>query len=150
MRLARLAFALPLAAFMTAGCHYASNAVTADKAWVRLAPMPGRPAAAYVTIHGGAQPAELIAIDSPAAGSSELHRSMEMVGGIMQMKRLDSVAVPPRATVSFAPGGYHVMLFGVSPRVKPGDRMPLTLRFAKGEPITIKARVVAAGDAAPY
>ena len=113
-----------------------------DHAWVRLAAVPGRPAAAYLTVHGGKEPNRLIAIDSRQAGSSELHESMKSGQDMASMRRLDGVDLPADGTVIFAPGGYHVMLFGVGPQVKPGDTMPLVARFAKGEPIAVEAKVV--------
>jgi copper(I)-binding protein len=134
---------------LLAGCQARPDVVRADEAWVRLAAVPGRPAAAYLTIHGGAQPVRLLAVESPAAGASELHQSMG-AGGMMAMQRLDGIDLPAHGTVSFAPGGHHVMLFGVAPSLKAGDRMPLSLRFAKGKPLEVKAQVVATGDPAPY
>jgi copper(I)-binding protein len=134
-----------------AGCHRAP-ALSVDRAWVRLAAVPGHPAAAYLTIDGGAEPARLIAIDSPVAGASELHQSMKTGpgGAMIGMQRLDGLDLPAQGKLAFAPGGNHVMLFGVSPRVKPGDAIPLVIRFAKGQPLQASAKVVGAGDPAPY
>ena len=138
-----------------ASCHRAP-ALGVDHAWVRLAAVPGHPAAAYLTIDGGAEPARLIAIDSPVAGASELHQSMKtgpggaMTGAMTGMQRLDGLDLPAQGKLAFAPGGNHVMLFGVSPRVKPGDAIPLVIRFAKGQPLQASAKVVGAGDPAPY
>jgi copper(I)-binding protein len=159
MRLMKTVSASLAALALLGGCHRGdADAPFADKAWVRLAPVPGRPAAAYLVIHGGKEPGRLIAIDSPQAGSSELHQSMKqsapggmsMGGSMMTMQRLDGIDVPAGGTLTFAPEGYHVMLFGVGPQVKPGAKMPLSVRFAKGEPLTIEAKVVAAGDSPPY
>lgn len=159
MRLARfpalrpLAPALaPIALLALAGCHHEARKLRAEHGWVRLAAVPGRPAAAYLTIHGGREPARLLAVESPSVGSSELHRSMKMgPGGSMTgMQRLDGLDVPAGGEVSFAPGGNHVMLFGVSQQVQPGQTMRLSIRFEKGQPLAIDARVVSAGDPAPY
>jgi copper(I)-binding protein len=137
-------------ALLLAGCHRHTHDLRVEQAWVRLAAAPGRPAAAYFTIHGGPAANRLIAVDSPAAGSSELHESMKSGQDMASMQRLDGVDVPAGGTVAFAPGGYHVMLFGVGARPKPGDTMPLKASFAKGDPIAVEAKVVGAGDPAPY
>jgi copper(I)-binding protein len=151
MRLAFPFCAAPLALLIVAGCHRDDGKTKADQAWIRLAAAPGRPAAAYLTLHGGAEPTQLLAIESNVAGSSELHESMKMgPGGMTGMQRIDQIALPARGTLSFAPGGYHVMLFGVSAMVKPGDTVPLQVRLAKGAPLDVKAKVVGAGDPAPY
>ena len=159
MRLARLlpvralcSSLVPIALLALAACHRGEAKLRVDHAWVRLAAVPGRPAAAYLIIHGGAEPARLVAVESQAVGSSELHRSMKMgPGGSMAgMKRLDGLDVPTGSEVIFEPGGNHVMLFGVSPQVKPGNHVPLSVRFEKGQPLTVDAKVVGAGDPAPY
>jgi periplasmic copper chaperone A len=134
-----------------AACHGGQDKLRADHAWVRLAAVPGRPAAAYLVLHGGPEAARLIAVESKAAGSSELHESMKMgPGGMSGMQRLDGLDVPAGGEVRFAPGGNHVMLFGVNAQVKPGDKLPLSVRFEKGQALEIEAKVVGAGDAPPY
>jgi copper(I)-binding protein len=146
----RLAHIAPVALLALAACHHETK-LSADHAWVRLPAVPGHPGAAYLIIHGGPEPVRLIAVEADAAGSSELHESMKMgSGGMTGMKRLDGLDVPANSEVAFAPGGNHVMLFGLSGQVKAGDKLPLSVRFEKGQPLTIQAKVVGAGDAAPY
>jgi hypothetical protein len=132
-----------------AACHDASADLTrVEKAWVRLPAIPDRPGAAYLTIRAGAEPARLVAVDTPAAGSSELHRSMG-AGGMMAMDRVDGVDIGAGATLTLAPGGYHAMLFALDRRLKPGDRVPITVRFARGQPIAVSAKAVGVGDEPP-
>jgi hypothetical protein len=146
----RLAHIAPVALLTLAACHHEAK-LSADHAWVRLPAVPGHPGAAYLTIRGGAEPARLVAIESDATGSSELHESMKMgPRGMTGMKRLDGIDVPANGEVAFAPGGNHVMLFGLSGQVKAGSKLPLSVRFEKGQPLTVDAKVVGAGDAAPY
>ena len=157
-----MVIALPIAFSLLAACHGGNgDTVSVDKAWVRLAAVPGRPAAGYVTIHGGKDATRLIAIDSAQAGSSELHQSVKsggtamkgmagMGGDVMAMRRVDGLDVPAGATVDFSGAGYHAMLFGVGAQVKPGATMPLTIRFARGDPIAVDAKVIGAGDSPPY
>lgn len=130
-----------------AGCGQPA-ALSVDGAWVRLAAVPGRPAAAYFTLHGGATDATLVAVRAPMAKRSELHESMG-AGGMATMTPLGQLAVPARATVAFAPGGRHVMLFDIASGVKPGGTMGLGFAFADGRTLEGTARVLAAGDPAP-
>lgn len=113
-------------------------------AWVRLAAVPGRPAAGYFTLHGGAADATLIRVTTPAANGAEMHESM--AGG---MKAIGSVPVPAAGAVRFAPAGRHVMLFDLDPRLTPGKTVPLVLGFADGRQLRTDARIAAAGDPAP-
>lgn len=146
----RFAYAAPVALVAVAACHHEPK-LSVDHAWVRLPAVSGHPGAAYLVIHGGPAPVRLVSVESEAAGSSELHESMATgAGGMTGMERLDGVNVPAKGNVRFAPDGRHVMLFGLDPRLKAGDRLPLSLRFEKGQPLTVEAKVVGAGDAAPY
>ena len=115
-----------------------------DKAWVRLPAVPGRPGAAYFTLQGGSTDATLIAVDSPRLRKAELHESM--AGG---MRALPGVALPSNTTATFAPGGRHVMLFDLDPRLHPGETVPLRFALADGRELTAPATVVGAADPAP-
>lgn len=117
-------------------------------AWVRLAAVPGNPAAAYFTVHGGAAADRLTAITSDKVATVEMHR-MGMEGGMMTMEPLTEAVVPANGDLIFATGGNHAMLFGADPSVKPGGKLPLTFRFKSGKALTAEAKVLAAGDAAP-
>ncbi|MBX3563677.1 MAG: copper chaperone PCu(A)C [Sphingomonas sp.] len=121
----------------------------ADHGWVRLPAAAGRPGAAYFTVHGGDKADTLLAVSTPAALRTEMHESMKGDHGMMAMAPIKDVAVPARGTLSFAPGGRHVMLFDLGPRVTAGQRIPLRLAFAGGKTLEIQAMVVGAGDAAP-
>lgn len=118
-------------------------------AWVRLAAVPGRPAAGYFTLHGGPADATLINVSTDVAIRTEMHESKMAAGGGMTMDAVRSVPVPALKTVAFAPGGKHLMLFDVNPGVKPGAVVTFTLSFADGLRIQQDARVVAAGDPPP-
>jgi copper(I)-binding protein len=75
-RLARLPLlALPL----LAACQPQPPAEPqAQKAWIRLPAVPGRPAAGYMTLVGGRKDVTLVAITTPRAARTELHESMKM------------------------------------------------------------------------
>jgi copper(I)-binding protein len=120
------------------------SAPRAGNAWVRSNPVPGRPAAGYLTIIGGGQPDKLIGATSPGL-RIELH-SMTMDGGVMKMAKLEGLAVPAAAPVAFAPGGNHLMIFGLATATK---AVPLTLVFGSGAKVTTTAEVRTAGAAAP-
>ena len=121
---------------------------TVDGAWVRLPAVAGQPGAAYFKIRGG-KADTLVAVSAPFALRTEMHESMKGDHGMMSMAPAKDIAVPAGGTLTFAPGGKHVMLFSVGPNVKPGDTVPVTLSFASGKKIEAPAKVVGAGDPAP-
>uniref|UniRef100_UPI0025E0AC85 copper chaperone PCu(A)C n=1 Tax=uncultured Phenylobacterium sp. TaxID=349273 RepID=UPI0025E0AC85 len=73
----------------------------------------------------------LVAATSPLAGQVMIHRSV-VSGGMASMKMVPNVPVPARSSVTFAPGGYHLMFMGLTRSLKAGDILPATLTFASG------------------
>lgn len=120
--------------------------VSANKAWVRLAAVPSNPSAAYFTLKGGPKDATLTGVSTTVAVRSEMHESMN-AGGVMSMAPLKLIALRAGGEVSFAPGGKHVMLYGL--KAQAGGSVPLTFTFADGKTLTAQAKVVGAGDSAP-
>ena len=143
LSLMRVAACIAVVALPLAACGPAQERQV-DGAWIRLPAVPGRPGAAYFTLHGGAADATLVAVASPRAARAELHESM--ANG---MRPVVSVPVPAGGIVSFAPGGRHVMLFDLDPRLPPGSSAALTLSFADGRTLSTTAPVVGAADPAP-
>ena len=139
-----------IAATLLTGCGQPKQ-LYIDHAWVRLAALPSRPAAAYFTIHGGPTDATLVAVTTDVAIKSEMHASMATGGAhaMTTMTPVTSVAVPAGQRITFQPGGRHVMLFDVNPGIKAGATIALTLTFADSTRILQDANVVAAGDPAP-
>lgn len=117
-------------------------------AWVRLPAVAGRPAGGYFMAHGTAANDALVAVSSPKAERIELH-SMTNENGVMKMRKEDSFALPAKGTLTFAPGGAHLMIYGLSSDVKPGGKVPLTFRFQSGATVTLDAEARAAAATAP-
>lgn len=113
-------------------------------AWIRPALVAGRPAAGYLTIIGGAEADRLVGVTSPGL-QVELHETTKMDGGMMTMAATPNVPVPAGARIAFAPGGRHLMIFGLRPGVAD---LPLSLRFASGHVARIAAHAKPMGDGA--
>lgn len=117
--------------------------VRVDHAWVRLAAVPGRPAAGYCTLSANSA-GDVTGVASPLA-RVEMH-AMSMAGGVMRMDRLPAVHVAPAAPIRFTPGGAHLMLFDVAASVRPGGTIPLIFTVASGGTVRVDAVVKAAGS----
>jgi copper(I)-binding protein len=111
--------------------------------------LPSRPAAGYFVLHNDTGAARmLVGASSPACGELMLHQSMHE-SGMENMRMVDSVTLPAHGSVSFAPGGYHLMCESPAQTLKPGARVPVTLRFQGGGTLTADFPVRnAAGDMA--
>jgi copper(I)-binding protein len=145
-----LAVALIAPVILLAGCEAPSNnsVVVSRNAVVRLAAVPGRPAAGYMTASASLDHVALVSVSSPKAERIEIHETMSS-GSMSSMHAMERIEIKEGEEIILEPGGRHLMLFGVDPAVKPGDKMPLTLHFAKGGVASLSARVIAAGDEVP-
>lgn len=63
-----------------------------------------------------------------ADGSGDM--TSTTMAGAMEMQPVDKVAIPAHGKVEFKPGGYHVMLTGLTKPLKDGDSFALRLTFA--------------------
>jgi len=104
--------------------------IAVTDAWVRM-PAPGMGVAAgYFNItNRGPVPVDLVDARTDTAESVQMHAESH-AGDMMQMRRLSAVTLPPGETVSFAPGGTHLMLLGFTAVTSPA--IPITLRFSDG------------------
>jgi copper(I)-binding protein len=143
----RPAILLTAAALTLSACQQPKEIEVRD-GFVRLAAVKGNPAAAYFTLHGGAEDATLMSVGSTVAIKAEMHESMKMGAG-MTMKPIGDIPLPASGEIKFAPGGRHVMLFDVNPGIKPGAAVPLTFTFTNGQRVDYRARAIGAGDPVP-
>jgi copper(I)-binding protein len=158
----RLAGRLLLAAVATwAGVAAAQSSPTGgdpihlSQAWARRAPMQAQPGsghghgqaggsgngAVYVSIENrGSEPDTLLAAASDAATTVELHETRQE-GGVMRMRPLSKVDLPPGGRLDMKPGGHHIMLLGLTRDLHPGDTVTVRLRFEKAGERVIEAPV---------
>jgi copper(I)-binding protein len=108
----------------------------------RIRWLPGElPMAGYFSITSHAStPLQLVGAASHAFGQVMLHRSLHD-GGVARMVPVEGVDLAPGRTVVFEPGGYHLMLIHRKKTLRPGDEVPVTLRFGNGETLKVPFRV---------
>ncbi len=89
---------------------------------------------AYVSVTSGVTD-RIIGVSSPQADRIEIHASVT-AGTQTSMKRLDSVELPAGKTVTFGPGGMHLMVF--SPRsMAPDATFPIQIELQSGRNETV-------------
>ena len=145
-----LAAALIAPSILLAACDSrpAASTVLTRNATVRLPAVPGGPAAGYFTVSASPDHVALTSVSSPKAARIEMHETMN-VGSMSSMRPLDRIPIRDGEDIMFAPGGRHLMLFGLDPALKPGDKIPLNLRFAKNGVAAVSARVIGPGEEVP-
>lgn len=120
--------------------EYKKGDLAIDEAWARTT-IPNRPGAAFVTIRNhGESDDRLIGARSPSAARAELHSTI-MEDGVMKMRKVETIPVPPGAVAELKPGGLHIMLFELASPLTEGEKFPLTLTFEKAGEIAVMVKV---------
>ena len=73
----------------------------------------------------------LTSVTSADAERVEMHESRR-ADGMTSMAELESIVVLPDSEVVMAPGGTHLMVFGISAAARSAGSIRLSLRFADG------------------
>jgi copper(I)-binding protein len=149
--LERHVFAALAGSMLLAGCDRPppDGTVRVSDVWVRLPAAKSRPGGAYFRMEAGSEGTRLLGVSSPSVRWIELHET-SMSGTTAKMKQRKEIEFPSRGELVFEPGGRHAMLFGMSAKVKPGDRIPLTFSFNVAPPITVEAEVRGPADEGPH
>ena len=135
-----LRFMLPLLAGMAVSQSAMADIVVRE-VWVRATPGTSRGSAAYALIENlGSKADRLLQVSSPDAEKVEIHES-KSTGGIMSMSPVEMVPVPARDKIALKPGGFHVMIMGLSRPLKAGERLPLTFSFEFFGDVDVEAMV---------
>jgi len=141
------AILLTFAAILALAPGASASGVMITKAYARASATPGaQSGAAYVSlmVHGDAD--RLVAVSTPAAKMAGLHKSV-LVDGVVKMEHVDAIDIPAHGRLQMKPGGYHIMMMGLTQPLKEGDEIELTLTFEKAGEVKVNATVggVAAG-----
>lgn len=136
-----LAATAPLALALAA-CSSGSPAkapapeLSVSGAYIPLPSLPDMAAGYFVLRNDGDAAATLTGVTSPEAKAVSMHQSTAST-----MVETPTVRIPAHGTVTFARGGRHLMLTGLSPAPKLGAHIQLKLRFADAAPVTVQATV---------
>lgn len=129
--------------------------VTISDAWARTSPMSAENGAAYMVIESGADDALVAAeVSTDVAAEAQIHETVMADGGMgsdttmggsdttmggsdttmggmgeMTMREVDEIEIPAGEEVALKPGGYHIMLMGLTEPLVAGETFELTLSF---------------------
>ncbi len=125
----------------------AEEDIIVHDAWARASAGAATTGAAYLTLLGGDQSDTLTGVSTPVAATAEVHETINDQG-VMKMRPVAEVPIPAHEVVTFAPGGFHIMLTGLKKPLAAGQSFMLTLRFAHRAPLPVDVQVRAMGDKA--
>lgn len=120
-------YKLAMMAAMLAVCSSVNADFTVTDAWVRGVVKGQTTTGAFMTLKS-TEDAVLTSASSPLAKQVEIHE-MKMQGDMMMMRPISELPVPANKPVELRPGGYHVMLIGLTKPIATGDKVPVTLNF---------------------
>jgi periplasmic copper chaperone A len=120
----------------------ASPLIVVGGAWVQVSGGQDLPAAGYFVIDNrGSADDTLLSASSPGAASVELHQTVPDMSGMIGMESVAQVTCPAGGSVTFAPGGYHLMIMGLTRQLTAGDALELDLVFEHAGTIVVQAAV---------
>jgi copper(I)-binding protein len=114
-------------------------------AWARATPSGAKTGATYGTlVNTGASDDRLVGVSTPVAERAQLHAHVD-AAGVTRMEPLSSIELTAGTSTVLAPGGRHIMLFGLKRPLKPGESFPLALTFQKAGTVRVEVTVQEAG-----
>lgn len=120
----------------------AAGTLTVEGAWARPSTGADRAGAAYLVIRSASAVDDaLVGASSPAAATVEIHETAADASGMMAMHPVERIPIPAGGSVELKPGGYHIMLIGLTTPLEVGSKIDLTLKFASSAPVTVQAEV---------
>lgn len=116
--------------------------ISIEHAWARpsLGKAPNSAAFMKITNHGTTDDV-LVSVKTTVAKTAELHTHINE-GGVMRMRHVpDGIPIPAGKTVELKPGGYHVMMMGLTQELPKGTDTIVTLTFRDAGQVDVTAAV---------
>lgn len=109
---------------------------------IRYIPAKEPKAAGYMAIHNhGPEDRVLVSLSTDKAEKVEMHETL-IEGNMAKMRRVEELTIPSNGSVEMKSGGYHLMFQKISPDLKFGDSVTLTLHFKNGKKVEAAAKVI--------
>jgi periplasmic copper chaperone A len=118
--------------------------IKVQEVWSRATPPGAVTGAIFAELsNAGAAPDQLIGAEVAAtvADKVEVHQSSKSSDGVMHMAPVAAVEIPAGGEVELKPGSYHIMLFGLKQPLIEGQKLPVTLIFAKAGKLEAKSTI---------
>lgn len=143
----------PIAGVAVSACGELAGPIRLERA--AIATPVGAPTALYLTVHNtSGRPVRIVGVTVEGAATATIstttaHR-MDLPGApattMQLLSPLASVPVAAATTLRFAPGGYSVVLDGLTRPLLPGDSARVAVQLESGERASTMARVVRYAD----
>jgi copper(I)-binding protein len=102
-------------------------------------PVTAEMAGGFLTVrNSGGSADRLTSIDSADFEDAQLHKTVNQ-----QMQRVKSLPVPANGELRLSRGGKHIMFMKSERKPVKGEKVPVTLHFAKSDPVKVSMPVEA-------
>jgi copper(I)-binding protein len=108
-------------------------------------PVLGDVAAVYFTVENRGRAADTLQGAEVAGASVAMLHEQVTEGDRVEMRHLGAVPVPGETVLVLRPGGMHLMVEGFDRSPMAGDTLLITLRFAHGDSVQVRAPVLPYG-----
>lgn len=127
-----------------------ASEIKIEQAWTRVTPKGVPVGGGFLKIRNTGSAADrLIAATFPLAGRVEIHKT-SMVKGVMQMRHMEKgIVIKPGETVTFKPGGLHLMFMMLKQPIAMGQKLSGSLTFEKAGKIVVEFAVAPMGSPRP-
>ena len=118
--------------------------------WIRATPPGAMTAAGYLTLSNNGTTADrLMGGSTGAARNVTIHQTVTSDDRV-RMSATPSLAIRPGRAIPFKPGGYHLMLVGLTAPLTVGQVVKVTLKFERAGdlvvPFVVEQPAAPAGD----
>ncbi|MGP4844765.1 copper chaperone PCu(A)C [Marinobacter sp. 1Y8] len=123
--------------------HGHGAAVKVSHSWARPTP-PVKPVhgAAYLTLTNTSDEAMVLTgVTTPVTDNASIHETQKVDGSLRMEKLSGGLDIEPGQTVTFTPGGYHIMLMNMPEPLVEGAAFPITLEFKGGSAVQADVQV---------
>ncbi|WP_238151599.1 copper chaperone PCu(A)C [Kribbella sindirgiensis] len=120
--------------------------ILVEDAWVRATTgaKDTTMTAAFLSLtNPGDTEVKLTSATSPIAAVVQLHEMAMQDGKMVMREKPGGITVPAGSHTHLSPGGDHIMLMSLKQPLKPGDEVPLTLKFSDNTTHDLKVPVKA-------
>ncbi len=114
------------------------------KPWARSSSSRPDIAGGFMTVINDGEADRLVSASCAAAGSVEI-QAIRVKGPVLEMRKIESLAIPPANQQTLKPRGYHLLMNGLASPLPAGSKLPITLVFETAGSVTVDFAVEAPG-----
>ena len=144
-----VAFISLAAASVASAQQFKAGDIVISHPWSRATPKEAKVGAGYLVLENrGTVPDRLLDGSVEVAPGFEIH-DVVVEDGVMRMRELEAIELPPGGSVEMKPGGRHIMFAGLLHPLTAGGKARGALKFEDAGRIEVEFDVIAMGATLP-